>query len=67
MGKPIFYGLKSLVKHMFRLFFRLLHMHCQVEFSKMHAICWPAILEVRRNHNMFLYFHALLPYFSQSG
>ena len=32
----------------------------------MHAIWWPALLQVRRNHNMFLYFHALLPYFSQT-
>ena len=32
----------------------------------MHAICRPAILEIRRNHHMFLYFHALLPYVSQS-
>ena len=50
-----------------RLFFRILRVHCQIEFSKMHAICWPAILEVRRNNKMFLYFYALLPYFSQSG
>ena len=32
----------------------------------MHAVCRPAILEVRRNHNMLLYFHDLLPNFSQS-
>ena len=51
----------------FRLFFRPLHLHCKVEFSKMHAICWPAIIELRRSHNMFLYSHALLPYFSQCG
>ena len=31
----------------FCLFFRPLHVHCWVDFSKMRAICWPAILEVR--------------------
>ena len=36
----------------FCLFFRPLHVHCWVDFSRMRAICWPAILEVRRNHNM---------------
>ena len=30
----------------FRLFLRPLHVLCQVEFSKMRATCWPAILEI---------------------
>ena len=30
----------------FRLFLRLLHVLCQVEFSKMRATCRPAILEI---------------------
>ena len=66
----IFYALKSRGSHMLTVkisfIFKTAPCAFYVEFSQMRAICRPNILEVRRNHNNFLYFHALLSYFGQS-